>query len=132
MPALETPRSRLVGWAVLYVAVGLIAFGVVAVLISTNRLLTEVRNTQLEGTPTGQKLLQSSERILDCTDPDGECTKRNQEQTVAVVGDIQDGFIRVVAAAAACSVEVGPDLTADQREVQISACITKRLAAAQP
>jgi hypothetical protein len=71
-----------------------------AVLAGEIRDLAEqIRETQLDGTPTGKKLLASSERVLDCTSPNGKCFKRGQAATAAAVGDIT----QVVILAAACS-----------------------------
>jgi hypothetical protein len=119
----STPRRRRIGWAILYVCGAVFVLGVVGTLAA-------VRDTQLEGTPTGQKLLTASERILDCTDPNGQCFKDSQERTAKAVGDIN----RVIVLAAACSAGLDPNLTVDQRQTQISECVIDRLAlgAAKP
>lgn len=69
-------------------------------------------------------VLWTQQTIRGCVDPDGECSKRGQEQTAKAVGDLN----RVTILAAACAGELPPGLTVDQRVDLISACITKRLA----
>lgn len=72
--------------------------------------VVSVRNTQLEGTPTGKQLLASAERILDCTDPGdpasgkppGKCFSDSQARTAEAVGSISDNSLRVSAAIAYC------------------------------
>jgi hypothetical protein len=101
-------------------------------------LLVSVRNTQIEGTPTGKKLLESSDRILDCTDPGdpangrppGKCFSDSQARTAKAVADIN----RVVIIAAACSAGLPEGLTVDQRQNEIQDCVITRLAqrAAKP
>lgn len=138
----STPRRKHVGWAILYVCATAFILGVVVTVVSTRQIAYEVQRTQLEGTPTGKKLVASADRILDCTDPGdsttgrppGECYARNLARSAEVVGDLNDYQLRIVVLAAACSADVKADLTVDQREAAISNCITQRLAhqAAKP
>lgn len=81
----------------------------------------EVRSTQLEGTPTGQKLLTSADRIIDCTTPEGECYKRSQQRTGDAVSALNDATLRIVAAALACQAE---GIT---QEDALLRCVTQRL-----
>jgi hypothetical protein len=84
-----------------------------------------IRQTQIEGTPTGQRLLKASDRILDCTDPKGKCFQESQKRTANAVGDIN----RVVVLAAACSVGLNRHLPVAERQSRIQSCVIDRLAA---
>lgn len=70
-----------------------IAFVTALVVGALLTLSIQVRQTQIEGTPTGQKLLTASDRILDCTDPKGECYQRSQKRTADVVAALNLGAI---------------------------------------
>ena len=120
----STPTRRRIGWAAIYFCVAVFVLLVLYVVASTRVLAEEVRDTQLEGTPTGQKLLTASDRILDCTDPEGQCFQDSQERTAKVVGDIN----RVIVLAAACSVGLDADLPVNRRQILIQECIINRLA----
>lgn len=120
----STPGGRRIGWTILYTCLALFVLLVVATLLSTRQLAVEVRNTQLEGTPTGKKLLESAEIIKDCTTPEGDCYKRAQERTADAVGDIN----RVVIMAAACASGLPAGLSVDERQTEIQACVIDRLA----
>lgn len=96
---------------------------VLALLLLIVSLTGQVRNTQLEGTPTGKKLLQSAETIEDCTQANGECYERNLQRSAEVIGDLN----RVIVIAASCA--SGPDEKTVQR---IQECVINRLAASQP
>lgn len=128
----STPRRRRIGWAVLYLCVAVFIFGIVGVLVRINALAESVRDTQLEGTPTGKKLVASADRILDCTDAEGECAKRNQERTAKAVADLTGNLTRVVVLASACSSNLSDRLSVRQREVAIQSCIIDRLAQEKP
>lgn len=128
----STPRRRAIGWAILYLCAAVFILGVVGVLVRITDLAESVRATQIEGTPTGRKLLASADRILDCTDAEGECTKRNQARTAEAVADLTGNLTRVVVLASACSAGLADDLTVREREVAIQACIIDRLASEKP
>ena len=113
----STPFRRRIGWTVISVCAAVIIFGTIGTLAA-------VRNTQLEGTPVGQKLLKASDRILDCTDPQGECYQDSQARTAKAVGDIN----KVVVLAAACSVGLSDRLTVAERQDAIQTCVIDRLA----
>jgi hypothetical protein len=121
---LTSPLARVVGWTVVYLCGALLLSLLIGLLVSLQALTAEVRETQIEGTPTGKKLLAGSERILDCTDPDGACFKESQARTADAVGDIN----RVIVLAAACSVGLEKGLTVDQRQTEIQTCVIDRLA----
>lgn len=110
----STPRGRRIGWVVVYVCVAAFILGIVAVIAA-------IRQTQIEGTPTGRRLLEASDRILDCTDPAGVCYQRNQERTADVIGDVN----RVAVYAAACA-----DQRGIQGEDEIYACVVRLIAQA--
>ena len=120
----STPRRRRIGWALVYLCVAVFVIGIVGVLVRINTLAESVRDTQIQGTPIGQKLLASSDRILDCTDPNGQCFKDSQERTAKAVGDIN----KVIVLAAACSVGLDPGMTVAQRQDEIQNCVIERLA----
>ena len=98
-------------------------------------LLGQVRNTQLEGSPTGKRLLESSDRVLDCTDagdptsdpprPAGDCYVQNQKRTRDVVGDI--GATNILAVV--CALDVPDGTPTDRALRQVTKCVTDRLAA---
>lgn len=118
------PAHRAVAWALLYLCAAALVIGVVYMIVSTNNLTQAVRDTQIEGTPTGQKLLSSSDRILDCTEPSGDCFKASQKRTARAVGDINE----VIVLAAACSAGLPDDMSVAQRQAHISTCVLHRLA----
>lgn len=88
-------------------------------------VLGQVRATQLEGTPTGRKLVRSADKIIDCTDPEGDCYQENQENTAELLGTVQ----RIIVLAAACAVDVTPAQSVEEREAAITVCVTKQFAA---
>jgi hypothetical protein len=99
-----------------------------AVLVAQAVTIYQIRNTQLEGTPIGQKLVASADRILDCTDPKGECYEQSQRRTAQVLASVQ----RIIVLAAACAADVVASDSVDGRESEITACVTKRLASDPP
>lgn len=109
-------RRQILG-AVVGLCAGLVIVLLVVVIIS-------IRTTQLEGTPLGKKLLASSDRVLDCTEPTGQCYKDSQAQTAKAVGDIN----RVVILASACSIGLDPKMPVVARQNVIQACVIERLA----
>lgn len=120
----STPRRRHIGWALLFTVSAAVILGVVTLVVVGVQTLVAVRQTQLEGTPLGQQLKQSSNRILDCTEPEGDCYKDGQRRTAKAVGDIN----RVIVLAAACSVGLDQNLTVDERQTEIQSCVIDRLA----
>lgn len=132
-PTLAARRARSALWIFVGVGSALLVIGLVVGVTALLDLTTAVRATQIEGTPTGQKLLQSSDRILDCTDPEGDCYVESQQRTAAVVADIVDqvnaNTSEVVILAASCAGGLPEGLNQDQRERRISACVIAQLAA---
>lgn len=120
-PTLAARRARRVLYVSLAVGLAALAVGMVLVVAS-------IRQTQLDGTPTGRKLVESADRILDCTDPEGACTKRNQRATAEAVSDLTGNLTRVIVISAACSAGLPDGLTVRQREVRIQSCVIDRLA----
>lgn len=88
----------------------------VAALVVGTQLVTilQVRKTQIEGTPTGQKLSASAERILDCTDPNGECYEKSQKRTADVIAALNLGALY-----GAYCVQQNPDATIPE----VKACV---------
>lgn len=119
----STPRRRTAGWVLLSVTAAVVILGLVTLLVSTWQIADEVRNTQIEGTPTGKKLVASADRILDCTSPEGQCFKDGQKRTANAVGDIN----RVIVLAAACSVGLNPEWSVSRRQTAIQTCVIDRL-----
>lgn len=112
----STPQGRRIGWALVYLLVAALALSVVGVVAA-------IRQTQIEGTPNGRKILAASERILDCTDPEGECYQQGRKQTADAVSDVN----RVVVLAAACSIGLDRDLPVSRRQIIIQDCVIERL-----
>ncbi len=108
---------------------GTIVVLIVYAVVATTQKTEEIRTTQLEGTPTGKRLLESSDRILDCTEPGdedtpaGQCYKRSQRQTAQILSSAQ----RIIILSAACSADLDPTLTVDQRVTAITGCVVERL-----
>jgi hypothetical protein len=132
----SSSRSRVIAWGIVYICATAIILGVIATIVSTRELAAEVRNTQLEGTPTGRKLLDASERILDCTDagdekagrPPGRCFKESQQRTADAVGNIN----RVAVLAAACAAGLPDGMSDQQRVIRVQDCLIKQLAVEEP
>lgn len=89
-------RGRKAGWAAVFVGVGalVILFGWMQATMLD--LTQEVRKSQIEGTPFGKRVLASSDRVLDCTDPEGECFKRGQARTADVITTLNLGTVYAV------------------------------------
>lgn len=113
-------RRRVIG-LVIGVLIGVLVAGLATVPV----LLGQIRSTQLEGTPTGKKLLASAETIEDCTTPGGKCYERGQRQTAQILSSAQ----RIILLSAACSVDLDPAQPVDRRVRDITDCVTKRLTA---
>ena len=103
----------------------------VAAIVTIVVLLATIRGTQLDGTPTGKKLVASADRILDCTEPGdgkkkpaGDCYRRSQRQTADILTSAQ----RIIILSAACSTDLDPAASVDERIAAITVCVTKRLA----
>lgn len=110
---------RPAGYAVVGLGIGL----VLATFLAALAVIGEIRDTQLEGTPTGKRLLASSDRILDCTETDGECFKANQRRLADAVSDI--GATNILAVVCALQVPNGTPLN-DALD-QVTACVVDRL-----
>lgn len=110
--------------AVVWVLIGVLLAAIVAFLLSAAALTAQIRKTQLEGTPVGQKLVSSADRILDCTDPKGECYKQSQNRTARAVQDISAGNILAVV----CALQVPNGTPLDKALEQVTDCVAKRLA----
>lgn len=88
-----------------------------------------IRQTQLDGTPTGKKLVESADRILDCTEAGGPgrkpgaCYTRSQTQARDVLASAQ----RIILISAACAVELDSDEAVEVRLQLITNCVTERL-----
>lgn len=68
-----------------------------------------IRQTQQDGSPTQQRLIDLGEQIKSCTTPEGECAKRNAEATAEVVATLITGNSEatreIVSAALSCQAD---------------------------
>ncbi|MEO6203793.1 MAG: hypothetical protein ABIO67_00180 [Mycobacteriales bacterium] len=87
----------------LYVLAAAVAAAVLTTAVVSALTLAQIRDTQLDGTPLGRKLLVSSDQILSCTTPGQPCYERSQKQTAGAVGSLAEGARMAAAAAAACA-----------------------------
>jgi hypothetical protein len=117
----STPRRRRVGWALLFTCAMAFLIAATVVVAFSVQTLNAVRSTQLEGTPTGKKLLSSAERIEECTTPGQPCFKDSQQRTADVIAEIN----RVAVYAASCA-----DRPGVQGEDEIYACVVRLIAKA--
>lgn len=98
---------------------GAFAIAVLALLAAAVFVVVQVRSTQIEGTPTGKRIVEIAEKIDSCTDPEGECTQRGQQRTASAISDIN----RISIIAAACA-----DRPAQQTLEEIQGCVIAKLA----
>lgn len=102
-----------------------------ALLFGAGVKIYQIRNTQLEGTPTGKKLVASADRILDCTEPTGgedSCYQRSQRATAEAVGQIGAANILAVV----CALQVANGTPLDEALDQVTRCVSAKLAASKP
>lgn len=99
------------------------AVAVMVVLGLQVALLNQVRRTQIEGTPTGRKLVAASDQILSCTDPTGECYQEGQRRTATAVSDISASNILAVV----CALDVPNGTPLNQALQQVTDCVAQRL-----
>jgi hypothetical protein len=112
--------------AVVWVLIGVMAATVIALVLVAASLTAQIRQTQLEGTPTGKKLVAASDRILDCTDPAGgrdSCYQRNQRRTAEAVGQIGAANILTVV----CALNVPNGTPLQEALDQVTQCVADRL-----
>ena len=135
-PTLAARRARRALWVFMAVGSALLLIGLMWGIAAILNLTQAVRDTQLEGSPTGQRILAASDRILDCTDagdeskgiPPGECFKESQRRTADAVGNIN----RVAVLAAACAAGLPDGLSDQQRVIRVQRCLIDQLAVDQP
>lgn len=89
-------RGRALAWVFIYAGGGALVIAVIWILATVLDLTQEVRATQLEGTPTGRRLLESSDQIISCTTPEGECFKRGQERTADAIATLNLGALYAI------------------------------------
>jgi hypothetical protein len=104
-------KARPIGGAVVGVLVGVIVLGMIYLGVQTYSLASSIREQQKTNSSTNAT-------ILDCTEPSGECYRKSQERTAAVVADIG----KVSAYASACA-----DRPGVQGEAEVLACVLERL-----
>lgn len=123
-PTLAARRARRFLYMSMAVGISVLLMGLGYAVAAILTLTQEVRDTQLEGTPLGRQLQRSADRILDCTESQGECYKRNQRNQADAIGNIN----RVAVLAAACAAGL-PDGLSDQRRVfLVQNCLITQLA----
>lgn len=116
---LRDNRVRAVVWAL----IGTLLAAIAAAIFISAALMGQVRQTQLDGTPLGRKLQESSDRILDCTQPTGECFKDGQKRQAGALATVQ----QITILAAACSATVSPDEPLARRIASITKCVNAGL-----
>lgn len=84
MPTPGIRRARRIGSFLLGV-------GIMAIVLASIFVLLSIRYTQTEGSPLTKRIVALSEDIKSCTSPEGECAKRNQQQTAKVIADLIAG-----------------------------------------
>jgi hypothetical protein len=105
---LETDqRTKFKGLAAAFLVV--LSFTVVAVLVAVVYLMWEnhqrgERDEQLQEDIQQQAVENGalSERVLDCTEPGGECFEDGRQRTADAVMGINEGTFRVIVAALSC------------------------------
>lgn len=90
----------------------------IAIVVSVSLILVVILQTQ------NRRLLAEVE---DCTNPDGQCAQRGQEQTGKAVGSINENTNTISLYAAACA-----DRPGDQTLAQIKRCVDDLITAAKP
>lgn len=130
MTAPERPAPRAETRALFFrrIAVSAAVAALVIALGAVLYIAVEIRGTQLDGTPTGKKLVASADRILDCTDPKGKCAQRNQQATADYLGQIGAGNILAVV----CALQVPNGTPLEQALHQVTDCVADQLANARP
>lgn len=106
--------------ALLYASLGAFVIGSIFVVTSILDLVENIRADQKVNASTNA-------RLLDCTDPEGECAKRGAKATGQAVSSI--GQLSVYASA--CAADVDGSLPVRQRVKIIERCVTA-LAEAPP
>lgn len=107
----KTRAARPVVGALVGVLCAALVVGLAVVLVQVYSLTSAIREQQ-------KVSVQTNERIVSCTDPEGDCYRESQERTKAVVADIG----KVSAYAAACADQPGVQGSAD-----VLACVLDRL-----
>jgi hypothetical protein len=103
-------RTRLKGLTAAFLVT--LAFAVVAVLIAVVYLLwadhaRAEKDEQLQEEIQRQAVENGelSERVLDCTEPGGECFEDSRKRTAEAVVGINEGTFRVIVAALSCQAD---------------------------
>lgn len=116
----EEARFRRSRQVLVFLGATLVAMLVVALVVLVV-LLSNVRETQLGGTPTGKKLLAAAERIQSCTTPGRECSEENQRRTAALIAGLTMSNEEASADAAACAAQ--PSVIAEEDTTRRAAAI---------
>jgi len=90
--ARRVARADFFGRLTRIVALGLL-IGILGLLVW---LAISIRDTQLEGTPTGKAILESSNRIKSCTTPGADCYERGVRAQAGAISSINEITIYAV------------------------------------
>lgn len=127
-------RAFGVNWTRRRAASVLLAVGVVLIVASVSigvlvavAQVNAIRNTQLDGTPQGKKILRASDQIISCTTTEGACTRKNRREQADLIGGLVQSQRAAAASAAACAAQ--PMVTRlkvpAERTAAILACMTR-------
>lgn len=110
-------------WVLASVALILVIVVVVTAVMTAAVTVTQVREAQVTNTKTIDNTAETLTIIKDCTQPEGACYQRSQDNTAQVVDNI--GLLATYAAA--CADEPG---TQTAREIR--ACVLDRIDRPRP
>lgn len=131
-------RRSVLATSVFVALVGLFCVGSVTISVvnsfQNKATIDAVRNTQTANSPVILRLgeileevQRGTDRIIDCTDPEGTCYAEGQKRTSEVVGSLNE--VTVVASACAAGFA---DLAMPARVTATRACVDEILAQSQP
>lgn len=109
---LHQQRSRKVLLALVYAGIGTTIVGLIVTVIGIFGLVDAIRETQKDTNGI-------SKVLLDCTDPEGECSEENQKKIAGAVNNIG----RLSVYASACAADVDPELPVRKRVAVIEKCV---------
>lgn len=85
-----------------------VVFLFAAVMVSLGAIGYLALRASTQSTQNGEVISQIkavSDRLIDCTEPTGECAKESQARTAEAVVGINEGTLRVIVAALACQAD---------------------------
>jgi hypothetical protein len=133
------PSRREVSGAILWLALGVLAVGVVYAVGTVYTLVGDIRDTQVNSVEVLEAVEEATsearraaEAVEDCTTPKGDCYQESTERTQEAVGNI--GLLAIYAAACEAAESRADDFaTIPTQELadRISVCVEDVLAANQ-